>query len=110
MRTTIPTIEMLYKCADACDFAAHSLIDEPDFEELKDTMRSLKDCADISIITARLISRHSMYIHEAIRLCGKVCQDCAAECDNHTIEHCRKAAKNCREAAGTLNNFIDRGM
>jgi hypothetical protein len=38
-------------------------------------------------------------LREMLELCGRVCDECAAECERHDNEHCKLCAQMCRECA-----------
>jgi hypothetical protein len=61
------------------------------------------DCSDICEATARLGLRRTgddqPMLRELLELCGRMCEQCAAECERHEHEHCKLCAQICRECA-----------
>jgi hypothetical protein len=72
-----------------------------------------RDCADICLLDAQFMSRHSPFHVETCRVCAEVCEACAAECERMAAAHegdmqtivkqcadsCRRCAESCREMA-----------
>ena len=38
-------------------------------------------------------------LRELLELCARMCEQCAAECEKHDMEHCKLCAQMCRECA-----------
>jgi hypothetical protein len=70
-----------------------------------------RDCADIYLLDAQFMSRHSSFHVETCRVCADACEACAAECERMARSHegdmqtvlqrcadvCRRCAESCRE-------------
>ena len=86
--------KMCLSCADACT------AEEMDMTQC---VRSCLDCAEVCDTTARLGLRRSgsneLVLREMLEFCARVCDLCAAECEQHDHEHCRLCAQMCRECA-----------
>ena len=91
--------KMCLSCADAC-------LAEP--MDLTQCIRAYLDCADVCDATANLGLRRSgsneAVLKEMLELCARVCDACAAECDQHDHEHCKLCAIMCRECAEDCRN------
>lgn len=106
MRSHTFLIEALYRCADACEHSAHISLDEPDLDYLLDNIKIQRDCADICLLTARMLSKGSIYVRDLVELCITVCRDCAEECDGQNMAHCSKCARSCRECEEACRKFV----
>ena len=89
--------KMCLSCADAC-------MAEP--MDMTQCIRLCLDCSDICEATARLGLRRTgddqPMLREMLELCGRMCEQCAAECERHDHEHCKLCAQICRECAERL--------
>ena len=83
-------------CADAC--AA-----EADAGERGPCIRLCNDCSDICTATYRIGSRRTGsnegVLSSTLDLCARACDACAAMCEKHDDDHCRRCAQMCRECA-----------
>lgn len=86
--------KMCLSCADAC--AAEEM-------DMRQCIRLCGDCADICEAATRLGLRRTgsndHVLVELLELCGRACDECAAECERHDHQHCRLCAQICRECA-----------
>ncbi|MBA3669975.1 MAG: four-helix bundle copper-binding protein [Sphingomonas sp.] len=86
--------KMCLSCADAC--AAEKM-------DMAQCIRQCSDCADVCEATTRLGLRRTganeSILAEMLRFCARVCDECAAECEKHDMEHCKLCAQMCRECA-----------
>ena len=86
--------KMCLSCADAC--AAETM-------DMRQCIRTCLDCADICDATANLGLRRTgsndQVLREMLEFCARVCDSCAAECEQHDHEHCKLCAQMCRECA-----------
>jgi hypothetical protein len=92
-------------CADAC--SGESM-------DMAQCVRTCMDCADICTAAARVAARQTgddrQMTKALLMACIDACEICAAECDKHDNDHCRRCAlmcrecaDDCREAVATLN-------
>ena len=81
-------------CADAC--SAEDM-------DMRACIRLCSDCSDICEATYRVATRRTAgnvkVIEAMLETCILACETCAAECDKHDHDHCRRCAKMCRECA-----------
>ena len=80
--------KMCLSCADACMAEAM---------DMAQCIRLCLDCSDICEATARLGLRRTgndqPMLRELLMLCGRMCEQCAAECERHDHEHCKLCAQ-----------------
>jgi hypothetical protein len=90
---------MCLSCADAC--AAEKM-------DMTQCIRTCLDCSDICEATGKLAVRRTGHneqvLRETLEHCARVCDACAAECENHDHEHCQLCAQMCRECAEDCRN------
>jgi hypothetical protein len=81
-------------CADAC--SAEEM-------DMRRCIRLCSDCSDVCTATYRIATRRTSgdvkVIESMLRTCILACETCAAECEKHDNDHCRRCAKMCRECA-----------
>ena len=91
--------KMCLSCADAC------MAEKMDMTQC---IRLCLDCSDICDATSRLGLRRTgddqPILRELLELCARMCEQCAAECEQHDHEHCRLCAQICRECAADCRN------
>lgn len=88
-------------CSTICTSCADACLAEP--MDMRQCIRNCLDCADICAMTANVATRRTAsneaLIQSALRLCIEACETCAAECERHDNDHCRRCAEMCRECA-----------
>lgn len=81
-------------CADAC--AAEDM-------DMSQCIRTCSDCSDVCTAAYRVATRRTGANREVIQAileaCIMACEICAAECEKHDHDHCRRCAEMCRECA-----------
>ena len=81
-------------CADAC--SAEEM-------DMRQCIRLCMDASDVCTATARVAARRTGDDDQVLRVvltaCIDACSICAAECEKHDNEHCRRCAEMCRECA-----------
>ena len=102
----------LSDCRDAClrthvaclHAATHALVKGE--AHPRDLVRMLWDCADMSLVSANLMSRGSPMYTVTCGACAILCEDCTAQCGDsedpvlrQCAEDCRNCARLCREMA-----------
>ena len=91
--------KMAMSCADACLAEAN----RAEKMDMTQCIRLCLDASDICEATARLGSRRTgddqPMLRELLELCARMCEQCAAECEKHDLEHCTLCAQICRESA-----------
>ena len=102
-------IDALSDCAQACDADTAADLGEQNVTEMVSCIRLCLDCADICIVTARVISRQTDYDPKVTRplleSCAAICKSCGDECERHAAmhEHCRICAEACRRCERALD-------
>jgi hypothetical protein len=96
-------IDQCFDCAQACVACADACLGEADPRPLSRCIRLDTDCADICVVTGRILSRNQHpdldVVRKQVEACAIICQRCAEECEQHQAhhEHCRLCAAACRE-------------
>ncbi len=99
-------VQALSECAAECGRCASACLEERDMKMLKDCINLNMDCADVCLLTAKLISRDSVHGEHLLKECVEICNACAAECEKHAhMEHCKKCAESCRSCATLCSQF-----
>src|SRR6267143_1214176 len=94
------TIDELYFCAAQCTHCYNACQIDKEKDQLARCMMLDKDCEEICRLTGQLLERNSENAELFLKLCGEICEKCAAECEKHThLEHCKKCAEVCRKCA-----------
>lgn len=89
-------IEACSACAAECERCTASCLRLPDLAPLARLLALLRTCADVCLLTARLLAQESDFASEYGALCAEVCHTCREECLQHsTIEGCRQCAEAC---------------
>lgn len=100
------------ECSAVCTACADACLEEDNPSELRKCIRLNLDCADITAVTARLISRpgeqDKALLRAQLQACATSCRACADECDRHaeTMEHCRVCAEACRKCAEACDAML----
>src|SRR2546421_3280312 len=92
-------MEMLVACAATCNRCLHDWLHEKDVRQMVDCIELDLDCAAICNLAASFISRDSQFSKYILPLCYDICIACAAECEKHSAEHCRRCAAICYQCA-----------
>ena len=93
-------IEALIACAIECERCATSCLLEEDVKMMVKCIQLDRDCADVCLLTAKLLSRDSEHGMHLLKECAEVCNKCATECEKHKhMEHCAKCAEACKKCA-----------
>lgn len=97
-------LELLNRCAAACDHCAVACLQENDVHMLSRCISLDMDCASICQVAASLVARQSENLDAILDACAKVCEACAEECGKHShMEHCRQCAEACAACADACN-------
>ena len=88
-------MEACIRCAVECERCGTKCIEEGRPECAKTCI----DCADICWTCASFLSRSAALVPEICKVSARACDDCAAECENHDIEHCKRCAIACHQCA-----------
>ncbi len=99
MKNMKECIDACLACAIACENCATACLNEHDVQMMKNCILIDRDCADVCSLTARLLARESKHGEHLAKECREICLACAAECDKHDNDHCKKCAEACRKCA-----------
>ena len=89
-------INLLNRCAIACDHCAIACLKESDVHHLTECIKLDMICASVCRTTA-LILESSIQENLALELCIQICKECEEECKNHNHDHCKACANRCNE-------------
>jgi hypothetical protein len=88
-------LNALVACAEECERCSdHCLRDQ-----MPETARSCRDCADICWLCSAFASRGSDYVKQIFGVCADICEACARACDSCDDQECRRCAEACRSCA-----------
>lgn len=100
-------LNMLSKCAAACDHCFASCLGEDDVKMMKRCVALNKDCASICRLTAAFIASQSEFLHAVLRLCSEICTECATECGKHKHTHCIECEMACLKCKEACNEYYE---
>ena len=90
-------IKALNECVAACNHCTSACLEEEDVKMMVRCIQTDIVCAEICSTTAKVLAFDSSNSQEMVDLCGKICSECAAECEKLDMEHCRLCAEVCRK-------------
>lgn len=99
-------INKLYECAAACDKCMDACLDEDDIKKMVECIRTDRDCAKITRLTASLVASNSDFAANMVRECEAICKACGDECEQHEMDHCQECAKACHECEEACKEFL----
>ncbi len=100
------------ECSAVCSSCADACLEDSDPGDRRLCIRLNLDCADITAVTARMISRPGEQdkgvLKAQLEACATACRACADECDKHAakMEHCRICAESCRKCAEACDAML----
>ncbi len=100
-------VATLYECAAACDSCMEACLEENDVKKMVTCIRTDRDCAAITRLTASLVASDSPFAASLVRECEKVCNTCRKECAKHDTDHCQACATACRECAEACGEYLN---
>jgi hypothetical protein len=100
-------IKQLLNCAIICEMCKTACLSEKEVTMMKGCIALDIDCADICILTARLLQRNSPVGHHLLTSCEEICRLCAEECKKHNhIQHCKECADACQKCADACKEHL----
>lgn len=100
-------IQELINCALKCEACATACLHEEHIKMMTHCMELDRDCADVCMVTAKLLQRDSEIAHQMLVICAEICQRCANECNTHEHDHCQACAKACEACAQACNQHLN---
>ena len=77
---------------------------------MRQCIRTCMDGADICEATMKVATRQTgkndAVIRAMLTTCIETCEICAAECERHDHDHCRRCAEMCRECAADCHKAL----
>lgn len=92
-------IEACLDCAQECEHCATACLQEEDPKMMERCIRLDRDCADMCVLAAQMMSRDSEFAHDFCRLCAEICAACGEECRKHDMAHCQRCADACERCS-----------
>jgi hypothetical protein len=97
------TIQACLSCAMDCEECMSECLLEKNLDNITRCIELTKSCAEICILTARLLAVQSEFIPQLCNLCNEVCEVCAAECAKNYKDSCAEACQKCADACRVLS-------
>lgn len=92
-------VRQLQDCVTACDYCAGACIKENESMPLARCILRNLDCAEACRFMLSMIARGSERANNFLNTCAAFCDECAAECRNHAMGHCKACAVACETCA-----------
>lgn len=86
-------------CFQACEECIIACYQEPDMNARIKCVTILRDCADMCVLAAKLMSRNSPHSKQICTICADMCKMCAKDCEAFKDEHCKRCAEVCSACA-----------
>ncbi len=98
-------IQILARCAAACERCLDACLDEQDIRKMVPCIRLDRDCAKICQLTASFVASNSPHAAHIMGECEEICRKCAEECEKHEHDHCQQCASACHECAEACRSY-----
>lgn len=105
-RNEMNLVHRLGECIYMCNMCFDACLKEDDVAMMAGCIRLDKECAAICGAALQNVYGDNWYRKDMLKLCRKVCEDCAEECGKFTQDHCRRCAKACQDCADACAEFI----
>ena len=102
----LPLVTTLAECIAACNHCMVSCLHEEEAHHLKECIELNHDCAAICQLTLNLLTAHSRFAAEVVKICVDVCARCAAECRQHPMEHCTECEAACIKCEQACRDYL----
>ena len=105
-------LQAVAACEQACISCADACLAEETRGQLVRCISINNDCADICMVTGRLVSRQTApdlkVIQSQVQTLAIACNSCKEECRRHSSkhEHCRVCAEACARCADSCANLL----
>jgi hypothetical protein len=109
--TLAAAIDSCLDCLQACTSCADADLAEEDVVDMRACIGLCVTCADVSDVTARVLSRSTPWdnvvVHLLLQTCVRTCTSSAEECHRHAHHHrhcalCEKVCRVCIQACNAL--------
>lgn len=95
-------IQDCLECANICEQTIAFCLQQGGPHAAPEHIRLLRDCADICLMAAAMMSRGSAFQRQHCALCAEVCKACAASCDRvgrePQMQTCADACRQCEQS------------
>lgn len=105
---TMENNELLHElnaCAIVCNTCYSDCLNEKDVSIMARCIELSRECADTCQVAASMFARDSENIDLYLRLCAKICEACAEECDKHDKAYTQKCARVCKKCLDMCNSW-----
>lgn len=93
-------IQAIRDCSSECNHCYYACLQEDDVKMLSRCIQLDRNCSDICDLTISWAASNAELLIDLKKLCARVCEECAKECEKHfSMEHCKKCAEACRKCA-----------
>jgi hypothetical protein len=96
-------IQKLLECAIACEDCVKA--DRKQEQHLTDLARLNRDCSDICLQAICFLKRNSELTFQYLKLCERVCLQCAETCQKNNAENCQLCAVACANCAVACQRY-----
>jgi hypothetical protein len=101
------SFDIAMACAVECEHCAEACMGQP---EMMKCSRMCLDTSESCRMLATFMVRGSYFIAPLASACAEICETCAQECEKHDMDHCKKCARSCREAAEVYRKIAKAAM
>ena len=98
-------LKELAACSTLCNINYHTFLAAEGLDETARCIALCRECADICLLTASLISRNSENAERFIAVCADICEMCADECAKHNYAQSMKCAQVCRKCVEMCDEY-----
>lgn len=100
-------VQMLRRCAEACNRCIGGCLQEDDINPMRECIRLDMDCAAICTLAAEYLERGSDFSTQLLHQCSVICNSCGSECEqHHRMEHCQRCAQACYACANACEEAV----
>ena len=99
-------IRSLQECMIATNHCLNECLAEDESNMMIDCIRLDRECMEFCSNLEQAIIRQSPYAKELAKLCLKVCEACAQECQKHDHKHCQYCADICLQCMEACKTYL----
>ena len=98
-------LSTLSNCINHCNHCADACLDEDNVKMMVKCIRLDRICASVCASLADVLVTNYNNVQGLVDYCAQICEECAAECEQHEHQHCKDCAKACRECAEACRSY-----
>lgn len=99
-------IHTLGNCINHCNYCADACLDEDNVKMMVKCIRMDRICAEVCRTLNQILATNYKDVEDLVRYCQKICNECADECEQHQMQHCKDCAIACRKCAEECAEFL----